>query len=211
MNSPDAVALMPLLRLVALYVHVVACFAAAAAIVLGDLAVFLHRQVDRRLLRRASAWVVKALAVLWVTGLLIVAIDTGFELPALLSKGKLLAKFSVVLLLTLNGVALHKWALPRLMAPTYQPELTARVPALLGALSLASWLFAAFLGLAKPLAGVLGYGGFMQLYALSLVLALVVAWQWGRPRLARQLAEYTADSAPIAFDPLGPPANPWRT
>ena len=29
---------------------------AAAAIVLGDLAVFLHWQVDRRLLRRASSW-----------------------------------------------------------------------------------------------------------------------------------------------------------
>lgn len=163
MQSPDVVALWPLLRLVALYVHVVACFAAAAAIVLGDLAVFLHRQVDRRLLRHASSWVVKALLVLWVTGLIIIGLDTGFDLAVLFTKGKLLAKFSVVALLTLNGLALHKWALPRLMAPTYEPERTARIPALLGAFSLASWLFAAFLGLAKPLAGLLGYAGFMQL------------------------------------------------
>lgn len=210
MQSPDVVALWPLLRLVALYVHVVACFGAAAAIVLGDLAVFLHRQVDRRLLRRASRWVAKALGVLWVTGLIVIGIDTGFDLAVLLTKGKLLAKFSVVILLTLNGLALHKWALPRLMAPTYEPERTARIPALLGAFSLASWLFAAFLGLAKPLADMLGYAGFMQFYGLSLLLALAVAWHWGRPRLARQLAEYTADSAPIAFDPLGPPANPWQ-
>ena len=186
---------------------VVACFGAAAAIVLGDLAVFLHRQVDRRLLRRASSWVVKALLVLWVTGLIIIGLDTGFDLAVLFTKGKLLAKFSVVALLTLNGLALHKWALPRLMAPTYEPERTARIPALLGAFSLASWLFAAFLGLAKPLAGLLGYAGFMQFYG-SLLLALTVAWHWGRPRLARQLAEYTADSARSPLTLWARPSTP---
>ena len=134
MQSPDVVAL-ALLRLVALYVRRGLLWRGGS-----------HRAgrpgpcsapaVDRRLLRRASGWVVKALVlVLWVTGLIIIGLDTGFDLAVLFTKGKLLAKFSVVALLTLNGLALHKWALPRLMAPTYEPERTARIPALLGAFS----------------------------------------------------------------------------
>ena len=123
---------------------------------------------------------VKALLVLWVTGLIIIGLTPALTWPCC-SPRALLAKFSVVALLTLNGLARHKWALPRLMAPTYEPERTARIPALLGAFSLASWLFAAFSAWPSLWPVCLGYAGFMQLYGLSLLLALTVAWHWGRP------------------------------
>lgn len=194
-----------LLRLLALYAHVLACFAAAAGIVLGDLAVFMRRRIDHDQLREGTVWVTRALLALWITGLVIIGIDTGFAPAVIASKGKLLAKLTVVTVLTLNGLALHRWALPRLLAPAGDAAYArqaAKVPSLLGAVSACSWLFAAFLGLAKVLASVLGLSGFLELYALSLGLALAVAWVWMRPRLERQLREPSALSEAMDLDPL---------
>ena len=202
MQLPDWDAL---LRLLALYAHVLACFAAAAGIVLGDLAVFMRRRIDHDQLREGTVWVTRALLALWITGLVIIGIDTGFAPAAIASKGKLLAKITVVTVLTLNGFALHRWALPRLLAPAgdaVYAKQAAKVPSLLGAVSACSWLFAAFLGLAKVLASVLGLSGFLELYALSLALALAVAWVWMRPRLERQLREPSALSEAMDLDPL---------
>lgn len=193
------------LRLLALYAHVLACFAAAAGIVLGDLAVFMRRRIDHEQLREGTVWVSRALLALWITGLVIIGIDTGFAPAVIVSKGKLLAKLAVVVVLTLNGFALHRWALPRLLAPAGDADYArqaAKVPSLLGAVSACSWLFAAFLGLAKVLATVMGVGGFLELYGLGLVLAMAVAWVWARPRLARQLREPSPASAAMALDAL---------
>lgn len=194
-----------LLRLLALYAHVLACFAAAAGIVMADVAIFMRRRIDREQLREGMTWVGYALVALWITGLVVVGIDTGFAPAVILSKGKLMAKITVVTVLTLNGIALHLVALPRLMAPgldAEQARRAARTPTLLGAVSAASWLFAAFLGLAKALAAVMGLPGFLELYALSLVLTLAIAWVWMRPRLERQLREPTAASEAMDLDPL---------
>lgn len=176
-----------LLRLLALYAHVLACFGAAAAIVLGDVAIFVPRRVDAVLLSKASHWVTIALLLLWLSGLLLVGIDTGFEPAVIARKPKLLAKLTVVLVLSLNGLALHRWVFPRLAAVHTQPERAACLPSLLGGLGAASWLFAAFLGIAKPLAPVLGYAGFMLMYAGALLLAMGIALTLLRPRLSSQL------------------------
>lgn len=176
-----------LLRMLALYTHVLACFAAAASVLLGDVAIFMPKRVDRVLLRKASRLVGLALGALWISGLLLIGIDTGFDPVVIADKPKLLAKLSVVLLLSLNGWALHRWAFPLLASPQEEPHKAAGLPALLGGISSASWLFAAFLGVAKPLAIVLHYPGFMALYGASLLLAVGVALSLGRQRLARQL------------------------
>ncbi len=176
-----------LLRMLALYTHVLACFAAAAGVVLGDVAIFMPKRVDRLLLQKSTRLVSWALLALWISGLGLIGIDTGFDPAVMLDKPKLLAKLSVVLVLTLNGWALHRWAFPLLASPQDEPQKAAGLPALLGGISSASWLFAAFLGVAKPLAIVLLYPGFMALYGASLLLAIGAALSLGRQRLARQL------------------------
>ncbi len=176
-----------LVRMLALYTHVLACFAAAASVVLGDLAIFMPKRVDRVLLRKASRLVSWALLALWMSGLVLIGIDTGFAPDVILERPKLLAKLSVVLILSVNGWALHRWAFPVLASPQETPQKAAGLPALLGGVSSASWLFAAFLGVAKPLAIVLHYPGFMGLYAACLAVAIAVALGLMRQRLARQL------------------------
>ncbi|MEJ6004851.1 hypothetical protein WG899_04780 [Paucibacter sp. AS339] len=183
----EALDLSVLLRLLALYAHVLACFSAAAGIVLGDIAIFAPRRIDAYLLGLARKIVCWALLWLWLTGLVLIAIDTGFVLETMASKSKLLAKLSVVTLLTLNGAALHRWVFPGLGRVQAQPARAAWLPSLLGGFAAASWLFAAFLGVAKPLASVVGYSGFMFLYGGALLLASATSLILLRPRLSAQL------------------------
>lgn len=174
------------LRASLIFLHLL-CFAgAAAAIVLGDLALFAWRRVNAPLLARSARGVTAALAGLWLTGLAVVGLDTGFDPALVAGSGKLLAKLSVVSILTFNGVLLHRYAFPALTHASSTRGDPLWVPTLLGSVSATSWLFAAFAGVARPFAP-LGYGGLMAVYGGVLVAALAVAAVVVRPRLRRQL------------------------
>ncbi|BAL26721.1 hypothetical protein [Azoarcus sp. KH32C] len=167
--------------------HLLAMVAAGAGIAFGDYAIFARQRIDTTLLRKAAGAVTAALLVLWVTGLTMIWLDTRFELAALMTKPKLLAKLTVVVLLSLNGLALHRVAFRRLCEPQDDARRAARLPAVLGAISVVTWLHAAFVGLAKPAAALLGYGGFLGLYGVSLTVGVAAALWFVRPRLARRL------------------------
>ncbi len=201
MTSTDALPHLDTLvaaRLGLVFAHLLAFASAAAAIAFGDFALFARRRIDAALLARAARVVAWSLAALWATGLALTWIDTGFAPAALASRPKLLAKLSVVTLLTLNGVALHRFAFPRLTGRRIADRAELRAIVLLGGMSAATWLFAAFLGVARPLAGVLGYGGFMVMYGLVLGVGCAAALRVVRPRLARRLFAGDATRAPSA-------------
>lgn len=184
---------MEVLRMFLVLAHLAALMAAAVAVAFGDYALLGRRRIDAPLLHRASVGVAWALVALWLSGLAIIGVDTGFELMAVAGKPKVLAKLTVVLLLTANGVYLHRTVLPSLMAPpTSRPSRLARVAAQAaraGAVSAAAWTFAVFLGVARPLAPILGYTGFMALFGLVLLAALLLAWRWMTPKLAHRLRD----------------------
>lgn len=181
-----------LLRMLLLFAHVLAVIAAGAAIAFGDYALFAHPRVDGVLLQRAGAAVSVALLALWLSGAAIIWLDTGFDPARLADSPKLLAKLSVVTLLTLNGIALHRVAFRRLARPGPLPAPALYLPAMLGAVSLVSWLFAAFIGLAGPATPLLGYAGFMGLYGLALALGIGTALWLIQPRLACRLGAASA-------------------
>jgi hypothetical protein len=189
-----------LLRLALLYLHLLAFAAAFVGVAFGDHAVFARRRIVTELLRSAMRLVLFALAVLWLTGLGIVALDTGFVGPEMLARPKLLAKLSVVLLLSANGVLLHLWVFPRLLSESATTQAQAMrfagLASVLGGLSAVSWLMAAFVGIGKPVTAALGYGGFMALYALGLAVVLPLAWWVVRPRLALRLLHRHGAEAP---------------
>ena len=54
-------------------------------------------------------------------------------------------------------------------------------------MSATSWIYAAFVGIAKPLAEVFGYSGFIGLFALLLLGAISLALITVRPCLARRM------------------------
>lgn len=176
-------------RMSLVYMHLISMCMAAVAVAFGDFAIFsTPGRINRELLAKAAHYVTSTLVALWLSGLLIVWVDTHFSLALLAAKPKILAKLCVVILLTLNGWALHSLVFPRLTRSQANPMQAATLPAVLGAISGTTWMFAAFVGVGKPLTPLLGYGGFMGLYALALLLGIGFALTFVRPRLALQMS-----------------------
>lgn len=118
-----------------------------------------------------------ALLALWGTGLALVAQGYLAEGVEYLLNQKLWAKGSVVVLLSLNGVLLHRLGFPLLhQAPFVALPGSVRIRlGLMGALSMSAWLFAAFLGVARPWNHGMPYLQVMGAFAALWLLASVVA------------------------------------
>lgn len=133
--------------------------------------------VKRDQLAEVMQLVSLALLALWLTGLALVTQGYLSEGLEYLLNQKLWAKGSVVVLLTLNGVLLHRIGFPLLhQAPLVALPGAARIRlALLGALSMSAWLFAAFLGVARPWNHGMSYGQVMGIFGGFWLLATAVA------------------------------------
>ncbi|RZL03101.1 MAG: hypothetical protein EOP36_06135 [Rubrivivax sp.] len=170
-------------RMFLLMLHVLCVVGAAIGIALADLSLFRTQRVDRALLRTGSRLVASALGLLWISGLLIIWIDTGFDLAVIAARPKLVAKVLVALLLTLNGHLLHRFFFKAVNRPPTHAGRAASGAAAMAAVSGASWLYAGFLGLAKPLATVIGLPGFATIFLAVLALCGLFVTRWVRPRV----------------------------
>lgn len=134
--------------------------------------------VQREYLDETQKIVTLALLALWGSGLLLVLQGYLYEGTTYLLNQKLWAKVSVVALLSLNGALLHRIGFPLLQkAPFVLLHSCARTRlALLGALSMSGWLFAAFLGVARAWNHVLPYLHVMGAFAVFSLVACAVAW-----------------------------------
>jgi hypothetical protein len=151
-----------------------------SAVLREDLAVIKAREVDMRRLADTARALTQALAILWATGLSLVALDVGLNLNALIASPKLAAKVFVVSALTANGLALHALALLPVVQRRSCRSVCAGRP---GAISTASWLFASFVGVSRVIAPSLTFSDFMALYGASLAGAISIAVLFVRFRL----------------------------
>ena len=194
-----------LLRMGIVYLHLIACCVALGSVFMSDM------QLIKGLIRSEGgavaadhlqglhhnlAW---ALLALWITGLAVVGLDVWNTGANVLANPKLQAKFTVVLLLTVNGLALERFVLPAmkkagaLMRLTFTNRMLA---VFVGAVSGVSWFYAAALGIGRPLNWqftlteimaawpVLVAGGFFLMVTLT-------AW-----------AQYTASGGDAALQPI---------
>ena len=172
-----------------LYIHVVA-FAVALGCVLREDAKLVSRwALDLDSLQQASRIVATALAVLWASGIAIIMLDSGGAIYAIASNAKLLAKVLIVSALTLNGLALHLIAFPRLRNPCAKIASSAHLAAVLGAISAVSWAFATLLGISRDIANVLSFDDVMFAYGLSLAAGICVALFLVAPIIRRKLLD----------------------
>lgn len=165
------------LRVGLLFVHLLLCVASLALVVKTDLRV-LRRRVSPPTMRRVHRRLVWLLAGLWLSGGAVVLVDLGGDLTRLPDHPKLLAKIACVSLLTLNAWLLRRHALPLISARRVLSQGEARALAVAGAVSTASWLTAAFFGVARPMAAwtaaqTLGFYGVAVVLAAALALLLV--------------------------------------
>lgn len=153
-----------------LYVHLFAFAIAIAQVIRLDLAWLRTRDLGTSGFDAAVRIIMVSLAVLWVTGLALIGLSVGFDRQALAERPKLVAKLIVVSVLTVNGIALHALALPRL--DRGRPLLAWT----LGAVSSVSWTAAALIGAARHVAPVLTLTDYLAVYGTALVAALTCAW-----------------------------------
>jgi hypothetical protein len=165
------------------YAHLLAACIAIGILLMQDLALAKTRgkalsSVAIKDLTKAADIMFMALVVLWISGLALVLLGY-LENPAqYLMNEKLWAKFTVVSVLTLNGIALHYFSFPRvtcargfLSVPGFEQILVA----LTGAISSVSWLFACYLGIARPWNYTVDYSYVMFIYAGLITCAFIVA------------------------------------
>lgn len=167
--------------------HLLAFAMAAVGIAFGDLAIFRKRRVDADMLATSQTVVTWALYTLWATGVAVIWLDTRFDPAVLATKPKLLAKLTVAIALSANGWLLHKVVFHRFTVAQDDPHRAATLPAIAGAISASSWLFAAFVGVGKAVAPALGYTGFIVLYLAVVSLAIGVSLAFIRPILAARM------------------------
>lgn len=179
--------ILAIFRMALLFLHVLAVIAAGVGIALGDYAILSLRGINTRLLFNAGQITSLALLFLWMTGLAIIWVDTRFEWSVLIATPKLLAKLTVVTLLSLNGVLLHQFVFKRLNETQSKTQYIAKVLTLSGTISIVSWIYAIFLGLAKPVAPLLGFSGFLGLYCLILSVGFCIAYFLFKPKLTKSL------------------------
>lgn len=184
-----------LARSVLICLHLLCLAGAAVAVAFGDYAILRHRVVNRPMLLQSAQAVKWLLVALWLTGLAVVVLDMTTAGLSLFASPKLQAKLTVALALSFNGWLLHRFTLQTIGLPSRTIERDARIAAVLGAVSAASWLYALFLGVAKAWTPVLGYGGFITGYLLVVAAAVAVSLQKVAPVL--MLKAQPAQEKPI--------------
>ncbi len=172
-----------MLKTLIVYAHLLSACVAVGILLMQDLALAktrgnaLSANAVRDLTRSAEIMFI-ALVLLWISGLSLVLLGYLENPQQYLMNEKLWAKFTVVAVLTLNGIALHYFSFPRVTSrrgllglPTFEQILVV----LTGALSSVSWLFACYLGIARNWNYTADYSFVMFIYSGLLVSAFIVA------------------------------------
>jgi hypothetical protein len=166
-----------------LYGHIIAFALAVATILKEDVRLLRAKLIDSASLLASAKLVKWFLLALWVTGVPMVMLDIGTDVSLLLGKPKLLAKLIVVGTLTLNGILLHLVAFPMVISSPKNSNKVATIAVTLGAVSITSWLYASFLGVARLVAPYFSLYDFVILYLLALAIAVSFAILVVRTRL----------------------------
>jgi hypothetical protein len=179
-----------------LFGHLILFALALATIAREDLHLLTSRRVDARALKKTAGQIAWLLALLWISGLALIALDHRLDLAELATaKPKLAAKLTVVSVLTINGFLLHWVAFPLLTRPRRRPHRAAAICAVLGAVSSVTWMYASFVGVARLIAPLTGYYDFVALYLLGLAGGLFVALVFVRPRIVMLIQQNNIDKA----------------
>lgn len=143
------------------YLHLIACCVAVGLVFVNDMAMVKQlvggasaEEFDAGRISTLQKTVSRALLALWISGAAIVALDVSLKGWGYFANPKLQSKLMIVMLLTLNGYALHKYVLPLLKksGSLLNLSLSQRSVALLtGTVSGVSWFYAAMLGIGRPL------------------------------------------------------------
>ncbi len=148
-------------RMAIVYLHLIACCVVIGLVLTSDIAMVKQliqgdpaHKLDRNHLSNRQKTVSRALIALWITGVVIMALDASLKGWDYFANPKLQSKVAIVMLLTLNGFALRKYVLPLMQkaGSLLRLSFSQRMLAIFtGSVSGVSWFYAAMLGIGQPL------------------------------------------------------------
>ncbi|WP_286843634.1 hypothetical protein [Idiomarina sp. UBA4206] len=165
------------------YIHLIAACISIGILLNQDLALAkslgkpLSKTAIQELSKSADVMFV-ALVALWISGLTLVVMGYLDAPQQYLLNEKLWAKYTVVSILTLNGLLLHFFSFARITSPSGLLTFSAHEQILVvitGAISSVSWLFACYLGIARNWNHNVSYEFVMTVYGAFLFIAFLVA------------------------------------
>lgn len=163
------------------YLHLLTVCIAVGSLLLQDFELMLKRgetllanEVTH--LQKTAKVMVYALFVLWVTGVSLVVLGYLENPDTYLANQKIWAKFSVVFVLTINGIFLHYYSFPRITSRSGMFGLSWNeqvMVGLTGIISTVSWLFAAYLGIARHWNNSVHFSFIMTVYLLFIAVGFI--------------------------------------
>ena len=136
-----------------------------------------------KMIHQLSVYVMIGLGVLWLSGAGFL-LSYKFTSPEKICNPKVWAKFTVVLILTINGFFIHRFLLPRLKQcigeklMEHQSYRQLSIFCAAGVISIVSWYIPFIFGVADQLNYRIGYfvliGGYLAILALTLICALSI-------------------------------------
>lgn len=209
--------IMELFRMGVVYLHLLACCVAIGLVLTSDIAMVGKLVKGQSLDKHDNAHmhslqktVVLALVLLWVSGAVIIGVDYLEKGAGYFANPKLQAKLMIVLLLSYNGLVLHRFVLPALEKAGSLLDLpfSARMLALFsGSLSAVSWLYAAMLGVGRPLAWKYSLVELLAAYPVLIVAGfamMVLLTQWAKNRNSSEKPGHKS-----TFRPMNPALASW--
>ncbi len=108
--------------------------------------------IDKTALKSVTRCIVVMFSLLWITGLLLLLIDTRFDFDAIMSNSKLVLKLVCVVVLTLNSLLVHFLVLKIINRNDIVTRLQSIFVGVVSAISTSNWLLAGFVGSSNELA-----------------------------------------------------------
>ncbi len=158
-------------RMMLLYAHLIIVVFALAQVLVADYRI-VTGSFEKSALQHKAALLAKLLMGLWVSGLAIIYIDTGFAVELLFANSKLMVKLICVAVLSLNGLLIHYIAMPAIFSEKRISTNLILFTSALGGISSSHWLMAAFIGTSTPL-GRFQFGELLAMYGLVTVGAVI--------------------------------------
>jgi hypothetical protein len=193
------------IRMAIVYLHLIACCVAIGLVLTNDIVMVKQlvnaggkHQIDRPRLIELEKTVAWALLALWISGIAIVSFDASLKGWDYFANPKLQSKIGIVVLLTLNGLALNRVVLPLMLKTGSLLRMSSnqRMLAIFcGAVSGVSWFYAAMLGIGRPLNWKYSLVEILAAYPLMIggaFLAMVSLTAWAQSR-------YKASRDSLAF------------
>jgi len=201
-------------RLAVVYLHLIACCVAIGLVLTSDIAMVrklitgdtTRSRSDSEHLDQLQSTVSRALLALWITGIAVVALDASVKGWSYFENPKLQAKTGLVLLLTINGVLLHRTVLPLMQKAGSLLKLKPaqlHLTVFAGSVSGVTWFYAAFMGVGRPLAWKYSLVELLAAYPVMIVggyagMLALTAWARTRNDDETQFMEYQGHHQPMS-------------